>query len=134
MTLERQFREAFPTLPSRGDWSEPWVNRARRACATGVTLGQIIERHPEFDLLRTPIDEFLTKSIRPEFRAMAKDETFRLELKAVQRVFKLAPTFEGTEGILADGIHSAQMIYRLGESEFVRRYGKRPGFTVEAPA
>ena len=34
----------------------------------------------------------------------------------MQRVFKLAPTFEATDAALADGLHSAQMIYRLGES------------------
>ena len=62
---------------------------------------------------------------------MAKDETFRLEVKAVQRVFKLAPTFEATDALLADDLHSAQKIYRLGQSEFVRRYEKQPGFTTE---
>ena len=49
----------------------------------------------------------------------------------MQRVFKLAPTFEATDALLADDLHSAQMIYRMGESEFVRRYAKEPGFTEE---
>ena len=59
-------------------------------------------------------------------------KAFRLEVKAVQRVFKLAPTFEATDALLADDLHSAQQIYRLGESEFVRRYAGRPGFTAES--
>ena len=50
----------------------------------------------------------------------------------MQRVFKLAPTFEATDALLADDLHSAQQIYRLGESEFVRRYAGRPGFTAES--
>ena len=31
-----------------------------------------------------------------------------------------------------DGAHRPEALYRLGESEFVRRYGKRQGFTPEA--
>ena len=78
------------------------------------------------------MDDFLQNSIHPDFQALAEDETFRLEVKAVQRVFKLAPTFEATDALLADDLHSAQKIYRLGESEFVRRYAGRAGFTAES--
>jgi len=82
--------------------------------------------------MRTPIDGFLDNGIAPAFRAAAKDPAFRLELKAVQRVFKLVPTFEAANALIADGIHSAQMIYRLGKSEFVRRYEKRAGFSTQS--
>jgi hypothetical protein len=128
--LERQFREAFPTAAFAG--------RLERALAAGGASGvkhakelwQLVERFPEFDLLHTSVDEFLEKR-GSELGALAKDPSFRTELKAVQRVFKLAPTFEATDALLADGLHSAQMVYRLGESEFVRRYGERQGFTPE---
>src|SRR5205807_5244323 len=66
-----------------------------------------------------------------EFRRVAKDESFRSELKAVQRVFKLAPNFAATDALRADDLHSAQKVYRMGKSEFVRQYGKSPGFTPE---
>ena len=78
------------------------------------------------------MDDFLKNGIHPDFQALAKDETFRLEVKAVQRVFKLAPTFEATDALLADDLHSAQQIYRLGESEFVRRYAGRPASPPKA--
>ncbi len=83
-------------------------------------------------MLNTPVDEFLKNNAHPEFRELAKDEGFTLEVKAVQRVFKLAPTFEATDTLLADDVHSAQQIYRMGETEFVRRYADRPGFTAES--
>ena len=130
--LERQFREAFPTAAFAGGLERALDNGGAHGVRNAEVLGRIIERHPEFDLLRTPIDEFLSKGTRSEFQALAKDETFRLELKAVQRVFKLAPTFEATDAVLADGLHSAQMIYRLGESEFVRRYANRAGFSADS--
>lgn len=49
----------------------------------------------------------------------------------MQRVFKLAPTFEAADALLADDLHSAQKIYRMGQTEFVRRYSGQPGFTVD---
>ncbi len=75
------------------------------------------------------MDDFLKNNIDSDFRALAEDENFRLEVKAVQRVFKLVPTFEATDALLADDLHSAQKIYRMGKSEFVRRYADRPGYT-----
>jgi len=131
-TLERQFREAFPTAAFAGGLERALGNGGVRGVRHAKSLGRIIERHPEFDLLRTPMDEFLSKGIRAEFQGLAKDETFRLELKAVQRVFKLAPTFDATDVLLTDGLHSAQMVYRLGESAFVRRYATRAGFSEES--
>jgi hypothetical protein len=130
-TLERQFRETFPTAAFAGGLERALSYGGARGLRYAEPLGQIIERHPEFDLLRTTLDEFLGKGIRVEFQGLARDERFRLELKAVQRVFKLAPTFEATDELLADGLHSAQMIYRLGQSEFVRRYKDRPGFSAD---
>jgi hypothetical protein len=130
--LERQFREAFPTAAFAGGLERALGTGGARGFHHAASLGQIIERYPEFDLLRTPVDEFLTKGVGTEFRGLAKDETFRLELKAVQRAFKLAPTFDATDALLADGLHSAQMVYRLGESQFVRRYANRPGFSADS--
>jgi hypothetical protein len=131
-SLERQFREAFPTAAFAGGLERALSSGGASGIRHAKTLDRIIDRHPDFELLRTPIDEFLNKGIAGELRGLAKDESFRLELKAVQRVFKLAPTFEATDALLADRLHSAQMIYRLGESQFVRRYGKRAGFTPES--
>ena len=129
--LERQFREAFPTAAFAGGLERALANEQVRGMKYAKELEQIIKKRPEFDLLRTSVDEFLEKH-GGDLGALAKDPSFRTELKAVQRVFKLAPTFEATDALLADGLHSAQMVYRLGESEFVRRYGKREGFTPEA--
>ncbi|MDN3514337.1 MAG: neuraminidase-like domain-containing protein [Candidatus Brocadia sp.] len=129
--LERQFREAFPTTAFTGGLERALHNGGTYGLRQGQALSQFLDRHETFEFLNTPVDDFLKKSVHPDFQVLAKDETFRLELKAVQRVFKLAPTFEATDALLADDLHSAQIIYRLGQSEFVRRYEKQPGFTAE---
>jgi Tc toxin complex TcA C-terminal TcB-binding domain/Neuraminidase-like domain/Salmonella virulence plasmid 28.1kDa A protein len=131
-TLERNFREAFPTTAFAGGLERALKNGGAHGFQQPEVLGQFLNFHPNFEILKTPIDLFLNNGISPAFKAQAKDESFRLELKAVQRVFKLSPNFEATDALLADDLHSAQKIYRLGQSEFVRRYEKRPGFTTES--
>lgn len=130
--LERQFREAFPTTAFAGGLERALQNGGTHGLHQAEALGRFLERHETFELLNTPVDDFLKNSLQPDFMALAEDESFRLEVKAVQRVFKLAPTFEATDALLADNIHSAQQAYRMGESEFVRRYAGRPGFTEES--
>jgi hypothetical protein len=131
-SLERQFREAFPTTAFAGGLERALQNGGARGLHRAQELGRFLENHETFELLNTPVDDFLRNSTHPDFRTLAEDDDFKVEVKAVQRVFKLAPTFEATNAMLADGIHSAQIAYRMGESEFVRRYAKRPGFTAES--
>jgi Tc toxin complex TcA C-terminal TcB-binding domain/Neuraminidase-like domain/Salmonella virulence plasmid 28.1kDa A protein len=123
-TLERQFREAFPTTAFAGGLARALGNGGTQGLRHAEALGRFLERHEDFELLRTPVDDFLQNNTHPDFEQLAKDEGFRQEVKAVQRVFKLAPTFAATDALLADGLHSAQQIYRLGESQFVQRYGE----------
>lgn len=130
-TLERQFREAFPTTAFTGGLERALQTGGTQGLRQAEVLGKFLNSHENFELLNTPVDEFFKNNIHPDFQAQAEDENFRLEVKAVQRVFKLAPTFEATDTLLADDFHSAQKVYRLGESEFVRRYANRPGFTPE---
>jgi hypothetical protein len=128
--LERQFREAFPTAAFAGGLDRALRNGGARGLRHAQVLGELIQQHEDFDLLTTPVDRFLDNGVDPQLRAAAQDEGFRNEVKAVQRVFKLAPTFGAADGLLADGLHSAQQIYRQGEGAFVRRYANQPGFTA----
>ena len=129
--LERQFREAFPTTAFAGGLERALQNGGAHGLRHAEALGRFLEAHEDFEFLNTPVDDFFEKSVRRGFKAFAKDESFRLEVKAVQRVFKLAPAFAATDTLLADDLHSAQKIYRLGETEFVGRYAGRAGFTED---
>jgi hypothetical protein len=131
--LERQFREAFPTTAFAGGLERALGNGGSAGLRKPKELYRFLERYEDFDLLTTSVDEFLKEGVRGDLRAVARDDEFRVELKAVQRVFKLAPTFEATDTLLGDGIHSGQQVYRMGESAFVRQFENRPGFTPPAP-
>jgi hypothetical protein len=130
-TLERQFREAFPTAAFTGGLERALHDTGPRGLKRGDLMLRFLESNENFDLLHTRVDDFLKKDLSYAERALAKDENFALELKAVQRVYKLAPTFEAADTLLADNLHSAQMIYRMGQAEFARAYADQPGFTEE---
>ncbi|SFU39127.1 neuraminidase-like domain-containing protein [Nitrosospira multiformis] len=130
-TLAREFRLAFPTTAFSGGLDRALNNGGARGMPHAEALSRFLDYNPEFELLNTPVDDFLKNSDRAGLQELAGDESFRLELKAVQRVFKLVPTFEGTDALLADGLHSAQKVYRMGKSEFVRQYASQPGFTPD---
>ena len=131
-TLARQFRKAFPTTAFTGGLLRALQNGGTRGLRHGQALSGFLERHGDFELLATPVDDFLKTHVAAADRALTRDDEFRLELKAVQRVFKLASTFEATDALLADNLHSAQQIYRIGETEFVRRYAGSGGLTAES--
>ncbi len=129
--LERQFREAFPSASFAGGLDRALSNGGVHGIRRAKDVQGFLAQHPDFELLSTPIDTFLDNGVQPASAELAADDDFRRELKAIQRVFKLVPNFDGTETLRTDGIHSAQAVYRVGETQFVRRYGARPGFTPE---
>jgi len=130
--LEREFRNAFPTVAFAGSLQRAVGNGGSKGLKQARQIGQFLDRNESFELLRTPIDDFLKAGPNANRDPLGKDETFRQELKAVQRVFKLAPSFEATDALLAENLHSAQQIYRLGRNQFVQRFSDKPGFTRES--
>jgi hypothetical protein len=132
--LGQRFREAFPTTAFAGGLERAMKNGGTHGLNHAETFGKFLALHEDFELLNTPVDDFMNNRVSKDFRTQAADQAFRTEVKATQRVFKLAPTFEATDALLADGLHSAQKIYRMGESEFVRTYAGRAGFTTETAA
>ncbi|MCK1642484.1 hypothetical protein IVA95_34240 [Bradyrhizobium sp. 157] len=130
--LERQFVKAFPTAAFAGGLERALANGGTHGLQHASMLHGFLEEHENFELLNTHIDEFLDKQARSAYRHSAANEGFRRELKAIQRMFKLAPRFEATDTLLADGVHSSQTVYRMGESAFVRRYAGRSGFDIDS--
>jgi Tc toxin complex TcA C-terminal TcB-binding domain/Neuraminidase-like domain/Salmonella virulence plasmid 28.1kDa A protein len=128
--LTRQFRDAFPTAAFAGGLERALQNGGAHGVRQPRNLMRFIDAHQDFELLNTPVDDYLDRKARPELASIAGDPEFRLELKAVQRVFKLVPSYEATDVLLADGIHSSQQIYRMGQAEFVNQYADADGFTA----
>ena len=130
-TLARRFSEEFPTGAFAGGLERALSNGGARGLVYGEQIAKFIDGNTDFELLCTSIDDYLGAGVHRGTRSLARNDKFVSELKAVQRVFKLTGSFEATDALLADGLHSAQLIYRAGESQIVSRYGKVAGFTTE---
>ena len=127
--LARRFRDEFPTAAFAGDLGRATRNGGVPGLDHAPQISRLLDQRPQFDLLTTPVDEFLDG---PDGKDLdGEDPAFRLELQAVQRLFKLAPGFDATTTLMADRVRSAQQIYAMGQAEFVERYAARPGFTAE---
>lgn len=121
-------RAAFPTQSFLGSFQRASGGGLPRA----EDLGSFLELNPAFELLTTNVDRFLENGVSEASSGLATDEAFRAELKAVQRTFKLAPSFEATRELVGAGVRSARSAYLMGEGEFVEQFANRPGFTKES--
>lgn len=121
--LHQQFIKAFPTTAFSGALDRAIVDKKAMGFSQPNKLKTIIDESPDFELLTTPIDAFAQKNTY-----LKEDKGLTLELKAVQRVFKLSPSFEATNTLMKDKLHSAHSIYRMGASEFVKKYQDQAGF------
>ena len=125
-TLYKQFCTAFPTMAFSGGLDRAIAAQRASGLKNPDKVKRVIDTNPDFEFLTTPIDEFAQKD-----SVLREDEDLKLEFKAVQRVFKLMPDFEATNTLMKDNLHSAHGIYRMGESAFIQKYEKEPGFTKE---
>ena len=98
-SIAARFQAAYPTaaLLGRLEKDENFPHRQK--------ILPFLVQHPDLELLRLNIDHFFKE------HRIREDLT---HLKAVQRVFKLAPNYQATKALFTRGIHSAQQIYFLG--------------------
>ena len=80
----------------------------------------VLEKYPDFDLATSNIDLLLKSKPAASKSANKSDvESTKTALKAMQRVFKIAPTYRQTKALLDKGLHSAAGIHAMGETRFV---------------
>jgi len=125
-SIKKQFATAFPTMAFSGALDRAIKAEDVSGLKNPEKLKRVIDNNPGFEFLTSPIDELAKKD-----SVLKNDEELKLELKSVQRVFKLTPDFEATNTLLKDDLHSAHGVYRMGETEFIRKYANEPGFTKE---
>ncbi|MFF4293562.1 neuraminidase-like domain-containing protein [Streptomyces vinaceus] len=135
--LDRQFERTYPTASlaakiARAD--SPAEQLSRR-------VARFLDDHPDFDLAHYRIDQYLAAQRSREggdsqrqdgTTAAQPDPELLAELAAVQRVFKLKPTFNAANALLSRNIDSAQQIYFMGEGQFVSALAESPINRIEA--
>lgn len=151
--LEQNFTARFPSAALTSRIQADSQSKIPNAAA----IGQFLNANPQFDLLNTRIGQYLqstppTTGGQPTPGPAAPGTTgpsaatapatagsvaravptgsgtqFVNQLKRVQRVFKLSPTYASTNLLLGDNIDSAHKIHRMGRGNFVSKYGPTLG-------
>jgi Tc toxin complex TcA C-terminal TcB-binding domain/Neuraminidase-like domain/Salmonella virulence plasmid 28.1kDa A protein len=135
--LEQNLTKAFPTPAFSARIRTDKKSRIPNAGA----ISGFLDANADFDLLTTRIGAYLEKQkpAKGNRAAAAKgkraaaapagaaDPDFANQLKKTQRIFKLAPTYASANALLGDNIDSAHKIYRMGQNNFVAKYGPSLG-------
>ncbi|MGW7134638.1 Tc toxin subunit A-related protein [Streptomyces bobili] len=135
--LDQQFERAYPTasLAAKIVRSDSPAEQLSRRVA------RFLDDHPDFDLDHFRIDHYLAEQLsrnsgdsqrQDGTTAAQPDPELLAELAAVQRVFKLKPTFNAANALLSRSIESAQQIYFMGEGQFVSALTESPINRIEA--
>jgi hypothetical protein len=124
--LNKRIEERYPTAAFLGGLGRSIKNKTT-TLAHGEKLRDFLKAHPDFELDKTPVDEFLSKNAGWA-GTQQPDASFVRELKATQRLFKIAPRQKAVNTLMESKIHSAQQVYSLGRNQFVKLYKDQPGF------
>jgi hypothetical protein len=133
--LEQNFTREFPSAA----FAARIQNDSQSKIPNKDAIAGFLAANPDFDLLTGHIGQFL--QLKSEAKdpvavpvagtttssAPAQDTQFVNQLKRLQRVFKLAPTYAATNTLLGDNIDSARKIYHIGQNNFVNKYGPKLG-------
>lgn len=95
---------------------------AQSLAIDGQAVVNFLDACDDFDLQRSNLAMFRAK-------ATVDDQTFA-SIAKVQRVFKLAPTFEKTRHLLDKGIHCSSQIANLSRAQFLVRFANGSHFTT----
>ncbi|WBQ08340.1 neuraminidase-like domain-containing protein [Kribbella sp. CA-293567] len=124
--LDGQFQRAYPTASFAAK-----LGRAGEVLPRASEVTTFLERNESLQLDRFRIDHYLAE--HPEAMEGVEDpDALTAQLKAVQRAFKLTPTFDGVETLVKLDAGTAQRIYFKGQSQFLAAVKDTPINKVEA--
>jgi len=87
----------------------------------------VFKEKDRFDFATTNIDSYLQQDNARALSGISDPESLTNQLKVIQRLFKLAPHYSEMDLLMADGIHSAHCITRMGENVFLKKYSEKLG-------
>ncbi|HEX4450155.1 MAG TPA: hypothetical protein VH143_04745, partial [Kofleriaceae bacterium] len=109
--LASQLAATYPTTAFRGGLA----SAKQSAFATKTELVSVLAANPTLDLLHVVIDQYVAiNKLTISAAALA-------DLKAAQRLMRLAPSYSSIEALKAAGFQSAQGIYLSGRAAFLAK-------------
>ena len=124
--MAHMVEDAFPTafITQRLAKAPPGGNRALHA---------FFEKAQDFDIKRTRLDNYLAANPRAlDGVAPKQREELKQQVRAMQRLYRVAPRYAQTSLLMKAGFDSAYAISRRGKVEFALQYGEGLGGQREA--
>ena len=111
--LEQQFERAYPTTSFAAQ-----LKRTEQSSVKAKTeVVRFLDNNPDFHLDRFRVDHYIAEH-NEALQGIENKAALLTDLKSVQRVFKLKPTYQAVDALLARKIDSAQQIYFMGQGQF----------------
>lgn len=125
--LAQQFERAYPTTAFAAK-----LGRAERQPPRATPqVARFLDQNPAFQLDRFRVDHFLAGNTA-DLNGIDDPDSLVGDLKAVQRAFKLSPTFEAVDTLLERGLDSAQSVYFMGQGQLLSAVKDTPVSSIEA--
>jgi hypothetical protein len=141
LILEQLFERTYPTAAFAAK-----LDRSQRAQqpaapespipanppgAAGDDVVRFVENNPDFHLDRYRVDHYIAEN-KNALQGIDNKEALVTNLKSIQRVFKLNPTFQVVDTLLTKKIDSAQQVYFMGQAQFIKTMGEAGVNKIEA--
>lgn len=113
-TLSNMVEDTFPT--------EFMYHRIKEDNIEGKDdLITFFEKNEKFKIDGARLETYL-KVNNGSLQGIKDEEGLKRKIKAMQRLYKVAPRYEKISALIKDGVDSAHKIARMGKNEFSRRY------------
>lgn len=118
-TLTRRLEREYPTLAFTAQ-----LERAKKPVLKNQKkIISFLNKHDDFKLESDAVDPYLKRK-----RVAKKDrDAIAEELKSVQRIFKLTPSYSKTIALLDEKVHSSYAITAIGAHRFVNEVAPKAG-------
>ena len=111
--LEQQFERAYPTTSFAAK-----LGRTQQSPVEAKTdVARFLDNNPGFQLDRFRVEHYIAEH-EEALQGIENRAALLTDLKSIQRVFKLKPTYQAVDALLSRKIDSAQQIYFMGQGQF----------------
>lgn len=117
--LEANFVKKFPTTAFASRLKQNANSDAQNKVVN------FLNANPDFDLQNHRIENYLSdhaKSISAEDKPLIAGQ-----LRRLQRVFKIAPTYQASQALIDQGIHSSAQVNAMGKDRFTKTFAPQLG-------
>ncbi|MDP2621002.1 MAG: neuraminidase-like domain-containing protein [Hyphomicrobiales bacterium] len=113
--LGGQFERAYPTT----SFSAKLARAESSPVKARQDVVRFLDNNPDFQLDRFRVEHYIAQH-DGALRGIRNNKALVSDLKSIQRIFKLNRTYKAVEALLARKIDSAQRIYFMGRSRFLK--------------